>query len=95
MAARGYVALDTVILGEHGEIQAGQALPATYQDIYGTTHQTDFKHLVAAGYAGPAPEQTKDELLEQARELDVEGRSQMDKDELAKAVAKAAKKTGT
>ena len=32
---------------------------------------------------------TKDELLEKARELDIEGRSSMNKDELAEAIEKA------
>lgn len=36
-----------------------------------------------------ADEPTKDELYEQAQELDVEGRSDMNKDELAEAVAEA------
>jgi len=34
-------------------------------------------------------EPTKAELVEQARDLDIEGRSSMDKDELAEAVADA------
>ncbi len=36
-----------------------------------------------------ADEATKSELLEQARELEIEGRSQMSKDELAEAIASA------
>ena len=37
----------------------------------------------------PLPEPTKAELLEQARELDITGRSSMDKDELAAAITEA------
>lgn len=39
-------------------------------------------------------EPTKEELLQEARKLDVEGRSQMDKEELARAVKKEAKAAG-
>jgi len=38
------------------------------------------------GRAGDYEDWTKDELLERARELDVEGRSTMDKDELIEAL---------
>lgn len=49
------VALDTLILGHHGEIHAGETIPETYDDWYGNTYQTDFKRLEQAGYAAPAP----------------------------------------
>jgi hypothetical protein len=40
----------------------------------------------------PPPEPTKEELLERARELEIEGRSGMNKEELAEAVAAAEEK---
>ncbi len=40
----------------------------------------------AAGRAGPYEEWTKDELYERAQELDIEGRSEMNKEELIDAL---------
>ena len=47
--------------------------------------------MAEAGYSDrnnePDNEPTKEELYQQAQELDIDGRSQMNKDELAKAIA--------
>lgn len=81
------IALDTVILGTHGEIQAGEEIPAIYEDFLGVEHETDFERLEKAGYAAPVadpkPEPSnpdddgldalkRPQLLERATELGVD-----------------------
>ena len=46
-------ALDTVVLGLHGEIAAGEEIPETYEDLLGGKHKTDFDRLEELGYVAP------------------------------------------
>ena len=48
--------------------------------------QEERRHQPSEGNGSKADEVTKEELLERAREMDVEGRSSMSKEELAKAI---------
>ena len=49
----------------------------------------DMRPSKKGGHAKPYPEWTRDELYDRARELDVEGRSGMTKDELIRALRDA------
>lgn len=67
--------------------------PGVREDITGDPSELR-EAAVEAAEPDPA-EGTKDELLERARELDIEGRSTMNKAELAEAVAEAEKSEDT
>lgn len=51
------VANDTILLGQHGEIHAGQPVPASYVDTKGDECHTDFDRLSELGLLrdDPAP----------------------------------------
>ena len=60
------------------------------REVGGTSEETGAEANGGSGGGGDSTEgKTKEELLEEARKLDVEGRSNMTKDELADAVADA------
>ena len=42
-------AADTILLGNHGEIAAGEDIPDSYVDTLGEEHKTDFKRLEELG----------------------------------------------
>lgn len=47
------VALDNIILGRLGEIEAGEEIPDTYPGPDGKDHPTDFARLEELGYVEP------------------------------------------
>lgn len=51
MATGKKYALDTILLGMHGEIHRGAEIPATFVDSIDVEHDTDFERLEALGYA--------------------------------------------
>jgi hypothetical protein len=53
-AAGGYVAIDHLLLGLHGELQPGSPVPQTWQTPDGQQHNTDYARLVRLGLAKPA-----------------------------------------
>jgi hemerythrin superfamily protein len=78
----------------HVEEEESDILPALRDAVsadrlkeLGTAFAEQRRKELTGGDSGGSGEPTKDELYEEARELDVHGRSTMNKDELAKAVA--------
>jgi hypothetical protein len=60
------------------------------REVGSTSEESGSSESNGGGGSGTDTEgKTKDELLEQAQKLDIEGRSSMTKDELAEAVEKA------
>lgn len=47
------VALEAINFGRHGEIQAGEEIPATFIDSRGVERDTDFASLAARGLVKP------------------------------------------
>lgn len=82
--------------GPEGESMA-VADPTTVesQNVPASVEAAEDRELERDGsLAESAEDMSKSELKDKARELDVEGRSKMDKDELAEAVAAAESKSG-
>jgi len=46
---KSQTATDTILLGLHGEIHAGETIPSTYVDSVGETQDTDFDRLSDLG----------------------------------------------
>jgi osmotically inducible protein OsmC len=59
------------------------------EEIGGTSEETGAEADGGSSGNGDTEGKTKDELLDQAKELDIEGRSKMTKDELAEAISDA------
>jgi DNA end-binding protein Ku len=73
--------------GREIEIEEDEGTPSEVPDLMAALEATLAKRKPQQ--PGTKPKGTKDDLLEQARELDIEGRSKMTKDELADAIAAA------
>ena len=80
----GLVAALKGAIGHHVEDEEGEAFPKLRQRMR--------DRIPPAPGAAAAEGLTRDELYEQAKELDITGRSSMSKDELASAVASATPK---
>lgn len=53
------VALQTVMLGHHGEIHAGDKIPASFTDSMGVERPTDWERLLEIGVIDALPEPPK------------------------------------
>ena len=73
--------------GREIEVEEEEGTPADVPDLMAALEATLAKRKEHT--PGTKPKGTKEDLLEQARELDIEGRSKMTKDELADAIAAA------
>jgi iron-sulfur cluster repair protein YtfE (RIC family) len=97
VAAPGFGAAVEMLKGgisHHVEEEEGEMFPQlrskTPADIQERLAADMVAGKKAAGMPVVPPEATKDQLLEMARELDLEGRSSMDRDELTQAIAQSA-----